>query len=70
MKTLKDIELYKKNDTYVIAEIGINHGGSLDKAKLLIESAAKTGCDAVKFQTYLTEKTLKYMELQRQASFK
>lgn len=34
----------------VIAEIGINHNGSLDIAKELISSAARAGCDAVKFQ--------------------
>jgi len=35
---------------YVIAEIGINHNGSLDIAKKLIDEAAIAGCDAVKFQ--------------------
>ncbi|WP_041463850.1 N-acetylneuraminate synthase family protein [Pelodictyon luteolum] len=35
---------------FIIAEIGINHNGSLDVAKKLIESAAIAGCDAVKFQ--------------------
>ena len=35
---------------YVIAEIGINHNGDLDIAKKLIDLAADTGCDAVKFQ--------------------
>ncbi len=35
---------------YVIAEIGINHNGSLDNAKRLIDSAKFSGCDAVKFQ--------------------
>jgi N-acetylneuraminate synthase len=35
---------------YVIAEIGINHNGSLDVAKRLIDGAALAGCDAVKFQ--------------------
>jgi len=35
---------------YVIAEIGINHNGSLEVAKKLIEGAAQAGCDAVKFQ--------------------
>ncbi len=35
---------------FVIAEIGINHNGSLDIAKQLIDAAAEAGCDAVKFQ--------------------
>ena len=35
---------------YVIAEIGINHNGSLDLAQKLIEGAKAAGCDAVKFQ--------------------
>ncbi|MBX2889313.1 MAG: N-acetylneuraminate synthase family protein [Saprospiraceae bacterium] len=36
--------------TYIIAEIGINHNGSLDIAKKLIDEAASAGCSAVKFQ--------------------
>jgi N-acetylneuraminate synthase len=35
---------------YVIAEIGINHNGSIDIAKRLISVAVAAGCDAVKFQ--------------------
>jgi N-acetylneuraminate synthase len=35
---------------YIIAEIGINHNGSIDIAKKLIDWAAISGCDAVKFQ--------------------
>ncbi|MCK6602114.1 MAG: N-acetylneuraminate synthase family protein [Bacteroidetes bacterium] len=35
---------------FVIAEIGINHNGSLDIARKLIEGAKAAGCDAVKFQ--------------------
>jgi len=35
---------------YIIAEIGINHNGSVDIAKKLIDVAAESGCDAVKFQ--------------------
>ena len=36
--------------TYIIAEIGINHNGSLETTKKLIDIAALSGCDAVKFQ--------------------
>lgn len=36
--------------TFVIAEIGINHNGSLDIARQLIDAAKSAGCDAVKFQ--------------------
>jgi len=36
--------------TYIIAEIGINHNGSIDIAKKLIDIASVAGCDAVKFQ--------------------
>jgi len=35
---------------FIIAEIGINHNGSLDLAKQLIKAASDAGCDAVKFQ--------------------
>lgn len=35
---------------YVIAEIGINHNGSMENVMKLIEGAADAGCDAVKFQ--------------------
>ncbi len=36
--------------TYFIAEIGINHNGDIKIAKQLIDAAALSGCDAVKFQ--------------------
>jgi N-acetylneuraminate synthase len=35
---------------FIAAEIGINHNGSLEIAKKLIEGAKAAGCDAVKFQ--------------------
>jgi N-acetylneuraminate synthase len=40
----------KSEPVYIIAEIGINHNGSLDLAKKLIDWASIAGCDAVKFQ--------------------
>jgi N-acetylneuraminate synthase len=39
----------------VIAEIGINHGGSLDVAKHMVSLAARSGCEIVKHQTHFVE---------------
>lgn len=39
----------------VIAEAGVNHLNSLDRAKELIVAAAKAGADAIKFQTYTAD---------------
>ncbi len=39
-----------ESPTFIIAEIGINHNGSLELAKRLIESAAQAGADCAKFQ--------------------
>lgn len=40
---------------FIIAEAGVNHNGSLEIAKKLIDSAVDAGADAVKFQTFKTE---------------
>lgn len=41
--------------TFIIAEAGVNHNGDANRARDLIDAAAKSGADAVKFQTFRPE---------------
>ena len=47
---------YKR--TFIIAEVGVNHNGSLELAKKLVDVVAEAGADAVKFQTFKAEKVI------------
>jgi len=42
----------KSKSILIIAEAGVNHNGSLEKAKKLVDVAAEAGADMVKFQTF------------------
>ena len=42
--------------TFIIAEIGNNHEGNFEVAKNMLIAAAKSGVDAVKFQTFIAER--------------
>lgn len=44
--------------TFIIAEAGVNHNGSMTLAKQLIDAAASSGADAVKFQTFKSEQVV------------
>ena len=57
MKYLDFINSNLKNSVtpYIIAEVGVNHEGSMEKAKLMIDQAKAGGAHAVKFQSYKAE---------------
>jgi N,N'-diacetyllegionaminate synthase len=58
--------------TFIIAEAGVNHNGDEKMAFALVEAAAKSGADAVKFQTFsadkLTRKGAEKAEYQKRAT--
>ncbi len=47
--------MVSKPTVFIIAEAGVNHNGSLDRARRLIDVAAEAGANAVKFQTFRAE---------------
>lgn len=52
------------NHTIIIAEAGVNHNGSLDRAKQMVVAAKQAGADYIKFQTGIPEKVIsKFAEM-------
>lgn len=56
-QTISSIDhwLGRPDGCFIIAEVGVNHNGHLDLARQLIDVAADSGADAVKFQTFSAE---------------
>lgn len=54
----------KHSPTFIIAEIGINHNGSIELAKKMIDIAHAAGCNAVKFQKRTVDKVYSKEELE------
>lgn len=50
--TIADRRVGPGHPVLVVAEAGVNHDGSLDKARALIDAAAAAGADAIKFQVF------------------
>jgi sialic acid synthase SpsE len=51
-------EVSPEHPPLVIAEVGINHEGSLDKAIQLVDAAVAAGAEVVKFQCHITDKEM------------
>ena len=45
-----------QSDVYFVAEAGVNHNGDIDMARDLVDAAADSGADAVKFQTFRADR--------------
>ncbi len=50
------MQILKNKQSYIIAEVGVNHNGKISLAKKLIDVAKKSGANAVKFQTFFADK--------------
>lgn len=50
-----DREIGPSNDVYIIAELGVNHDGSVNRALQLTDAAADAGADAIKLQLFKTD---------------
>ena len=57
--------MISSNSCYIVGEIGINHNGSIETTKSLIEAAKQAGCDAVKFQKRTVDVVYSKEELAR-----
>jgi len=71
---MKTIQLGKKaihnfSKPYVIAEIGANHNGDMDLARVMIKSAVDCGADAVKFQSWNSTSLIAKEEYDRNQSY-
>lgn len=54
----KSFKFPSENKTKIIAEIGVNHNGSTEIAKKMIDEAQKRGADIIKFQAFISEKEI------------
>tara|TARA_B110000483_G_scaffold241229_1_gene323713 strand:- start:1206 stop:2234 length:1029 start_codon:yes stop_codon:yes gene_type:complete len=58
MIKLKNIKIGKEFPPVIITELGINHGGSLDKAIFLVDKALKSGAKIIKHQTHIPDEEM------------
>ena len=73
MKKIKieKFELKNFGRPFIVGEVGINHNGKIKNAIKMIEVAKRSGCDAVKFQTFkanelVNDKSIKFSYFSRE----
>jgi len=69
MIKIKNIAIGDNYRTFIIAEVGLSHEGSLGVAISMIDAAAESGADAVKFQMHLAEEESSNFEKFRTQNF-
>ena len=57
---IANIEVSKKREPLIIAEIGINHNGNLERAFNITEAAIKSGAKIIKHQTHIVDDEYSY----------
>ncbi|MCO5249195.1 MAG: N-acetylneuraminate synthase family protein [Chitinophagales bacterium] len=62
-------EIYNFSSPYIIAEIGANHNGDMNLAKIMIDSAKECGADCVKFQSWSPTSLIAKEEYDRNQSY-
>ena len=58
MIKIENTIISKTSPIYTIAEIGVNHNGSINNAVKMIDLAKNAGFDAVKFQTFIADEVV------------
>lgn len=62
-------EVYQGCKPYIIAEIGANHNGDMELARMMIDAAKASGANAAKFQSWTPESLIAREEYQRNQSY-
>ncbi len=69
MQLTSDFLISENSMPYIIAEIGSNHNGDMNLARLMIDSAVKCGCNAVKFQSWTPKSLIAEEEYNRNIKY-
>ena len=65
MINIGNFQISRNSDVFFIAEIGINHNGSLENVEKLVKECKEAGADAVKFQKRTINEVYTKAELEK-----